>query len=173
MPLDHDTLLRFLLADRVKLIGFIRCIVRDDHLAEDVFQEVSMLVLGKSPEILDAQHFLAWVRRAARLEALSMLRRHKARTQPLDEAVLDALEADWAKLDRQPSLDLLEAVEHCMAKLTPRARAILELRHRDGLIGPKLAEALDQPLTTVYVTLSRAHRALGDCIRNRAGMEGA
>jgi RNA polymerase sigma-70 factor, ECF subfamily len=37
----------------------------------------------------------------------------------------------------------------------------------DGISGPRLAEVVDRKLNAVYVALSRIHRSLGDCIKQR------
>src|SRR5262245_10299064 len=41
MALDSDTRLRLLLVHRGRLVGYITSVVRDAHLAEDVFQSVA------------------------------------------------------------------------------------------------------------------------------------
>jgi RNA polymerase sigma factor (sigma-70 family) len=138
-----------------------------------VFQEVSILALGKSEQILDAHHLLAWVRQAARLTAMATLRKQRRRGLPLDDAVLDRLEEDWQRHDRLPSLALLEALDRCLAQLTPRARKILELRYTQNLVGRELAAALRQPVASVYVALTRAHRAMERCVRQRIEAEEA
>jgi len=63
MAIDQETLVVLLLRERIKLLAYIRAIVRDEHLAEDVFQETSALAVRKRAEIQDGQHFLAWMRR--------------------------------------------------------------------------------------------------------------
>jgi hypothetical protein len=81
MALDHDSCVSLLIREHVKLVGYVRAIVGDVHTAEDVLQQVAVLVLRKSNDIRDADHFLAWMRRAARLEALNAA--HKSKRQPL------------------------------------------------------------------------------------------
>ncbi len=81
MGLDQDTALRLLLDHRGMLLGYVNSIVRDQHLAEDVFQEVSLLVVRKHRGIPARESFPGWVRRAARLEALSALRRKRRARQ--------------------------------------------------------------------------------------------
>jgi DNA-directed RNA polymerase specialized sigma24 family protein len=87
-----------LLRERVKLLAYIRAIVRDNHLAEDVFQEVAVLAVRKRDEIRDRRHFLAWMRLAARNLALKLMRRQHQYLF-LDESLLDHLDEQWAEHD--------------------------------------------------------------------------
>jgi RNA polymerase sigma-70 factor (ECF subfamily) len=161
--LDHDTLLRLLLRNRGMLVGYITSIVRDPHLAEDVFQAVSLITVKKIGALEDEAQFPAWVRKIARLESLNAARKQRNAPQPLDEAVLDALEPAWNAADEEPEAQ--DALRRCVEKLTPRNRRLVELRYRDGVAGRKLAETLSQPLNTVYVALARIHRTLAECVK--------
>ena len=40
-----DALVRVLIRDRAKLLGYIWAILRDHHLADDVFQDVTVLAI--------------------------------------------------------------------------------------------------------------------------------
>ena len=54
MPVNEDTVVRTLLSHRLGLLAYIEAIVRDTHLAEDVFQDVSSLAFQKREQIDDA-----------------------------------------------------------------------------------------------------------------------
>jgi RNA polymerase sigma-70 factor (ECF subfamily) len=165
-PIDQELLVVLLLRERVKLLAYIRSIVRDDHLAEDIFQEVAVLAVRKRDEIRDGRHFLAWMRLSSRHLALKTLRERRHQLL-MDESLLDLLDEQWAEHDLASTADLVEALRHCMERLSPHARNLIKLRYAEGISGTRLAEVVDRSLNTVYVTLSRIHRSLGDCIRQR------
>jgi RNA polymerase sigma-70 factor (ECF subfamily) len=166
MMIDQESLMILLLRERVKLLAYIRAIVRDEHLAEDVYQDVAVLALRKREEINDQRHFLAWMRLTSRHRALKVLeqRRHQVL---LDESLLDLLDEQWVEHDERPSADLTEALRLCLERLTPRARNLIRLRYAEGISGERLAAGVDRSLNAVYVSLSRIHRSLGECIRRR------
>jgi RNA polymerase sigma-70 factor (ECF subfamily) len=164
MALEQERLLVVLLRERTRLLAYIRAIVRDAHLAEDVFQEAFALALRSREEISDEPHLLAWVRRAARFRAINVLRQRQRLV--FDEALLDQLEARWSELD-QPAADRVDALHHCIEELTPHSRELLRLRYGENIKGQALADQLRRNLNTVYVALSRIHRALAECIRRR------
>jgi RNA polymerase sigma-70 factor (ECF subfamily) len=167
MPLDPETVMRLLLDERVKLLAFVRAIVRDQHVAEDVFQNVSVAAIKKCAQIESHEHFVAWIRQAARYESLHELRRRDSAPVVLDINLLDLLEGSWAEIEDQNAADQAEALRKCLSSLSPYARKLITLRYSNGKSGQKLADALGRNLNTVYVALSRTHRALAECIRRR------
>jgi RNA polymerase sigma-70 factor, ECF subfamily len=164
--IDQESLMILLLRERVKLLAYIRAIVRDEHLAEDVYQDVAVLAIRKCEEIEDQRHFLAWMRLTSRHRALKILQQRR-RQVLLDESLLDRLDEQWVEHDQRSSADLTEALRQCLERLSPRARNLIRLRYAEGISGERLAADVDRSLNTVYVSLSRIHRSLGDCIRRR------
>lgn len=167
MAIAHDELVRHLLADRAKLLAYIWVIVRDEHAAEDVFQDVSMLALYKRDEIRDADHLMQWLRAVARNKSLHLLRDRRTAPGPLDDDVVEMMTPHFARHDQLDNLDVIDAIKHCKSKLTPNAQQIIEARYRDGLTGAALADRFQRSVNTVYQALTRAHRALAECIRMR------
>jgi RNA polymerase sigma-70 factor (ECF subfamily) len=172
MALEHDEVLRLLISGRVLLLAYIQAIVRDSHLAEDVLQEISVLAVRKCNEIVDESHFRAWIRRAARLESMNVLRRHQKLSTAMPEPVLEALEAHWDNFDDEWALDRVDALRHCVGKLTVNSQQLLRMRYHEGVSGVALADRLGKPVNTVYVALSRIHRTLADCVARRLAAQG-
>ena len=167
--MDGNSVVRALIRDRAKLLGYIWVIVRDHHVADDVFQDVTVLALEHAAQINDQEHLSRWSRKAARLKALEAVRRRGRTPLPLDDDVLEMIEGDWAAVDALavgPEVDFLRS---CLERLTPRARRILHLRYVEGLGGANLANHADVgiDLKSLYVALSRIHKALHDCITRK------
>jgi RNA polymerase sigma-70 factor, ECF subfamily len=171
MALQQDVVVQLLLKHRGKLVGSIRAMVADEHLAEDIFQEVSIAAVSKCDEIADIEHFGPWVRSAARLQALMALRNRNRLPRALSAEVLDALEQHWHRYDRQPDADLSDALRNCLDRLSPYAKQLVETRYTDGKCGNDLAAALRRSLNTVYVALTRVHHTLRDCLQQHFAEE--
>lgn len=165
MPIDEPTLIRALLRDRAKLHSFIWTIVHDSHLAEDVLQEVMVLVLQRRDRIEDEVHLPRWTRRAARLIAFATLRKTRSNPITLDQQVIDLLEQEWDKLDRTESSVAMEALRQCLGKLAPKAARLIQMRYGEGATSGEIAARLQQQANTVYVGLGRAHKALTECVK--------
>jgi RNA polymerase sigma-70 factor, ECF subfamily len=171
MALDHDTLVRLLIAEHDKLVAYTWQLVRDDHLVEEVLQEMALVAVQKTEQIVDAAHFLAWSRITCRQVAMSLIRKRGRRPVMLSNAVLDLLEGHWQQRDGLSSVDLLAALRKCVARLGPRARRIVEMRYVEGLRSGEIAKQLGVKAPTMYVTLMRIHRALSDCMKQEEGQD--
>jgi RNA polymerase sigma-70 factor, ECF subfamily len=171
MALDSPTVVRLLMADRSRLFSYIWAIVGDVHVAEDVFQEVSLLVIEKGGELVDQPELKVWLRRVARYKSMEALRRMKRRPVPLDEAVIEKLEPHWATYDNTAESDLIELLQQCTELLTPNARKLVVLRYVKGLRSGQIAQRLKRQVTTVRQAIARAHRSLYDCVRARLAVK--
>jgi RNA polymerase sigma-70 factor (ECF subfamily) len=155
---------------RGMLLGYILSIVRDFHLAEDIFQDASIVILRKGLLLKDDNDFPPWARKVVRLEALNARRKREKGPETLEPGVLDLLDQDWSK-NEGPEPTML-ALRECIEKLPPKARRLIELRYIEGIPGNALAERLNQPPNTVYVALSRIYQNLSVCVKNRLACEG-
>lgn len=165
--LDQETAVRGLLTQEPLLLGFIRAIVGSRQTAEDIFQDLMVLVMRKHAEIPNAEALPGWARRAARFLALKALEKRARERPTMDEELVDLLERTWSD-EGDPAPDpYLAALTACRDRLPDHARELLALRYEQGIPGEQIAARLGRPLNTVYVTISRLHRTLEACIRAR------
>ena len=166
-PLDQAGALRLLLANRAMLLGYINVITGDPTLTEDVFQEVSIVVMEKFPLVQDHDGFRPWARTIARFQSLKAVNKRRANPVILAGEVIDRLDQAWEEHDRDdPRASSVAALERCIAKLTPRAQELVQLRYHEDLSGQHIADRLRKPLNTIYVAISRIHRTLAECVRS-------
>jgi RNA polymerase sigma-70 factor (ECF subfamily) len=168
--MDSDRLLRLLLAHRGMLLGYILAIVRDFHLAEDVFQDASLTILKKGVVLEHDGDFPPWARKVVRFKGLNAVRKQNRSPELLEPGLLDLLEQEWGK-DEGPEQSLA-ALRECVAELPEKARRLIELRYVAGIPGIELAARLKQPPNTIYVALSRIYRTLSACVKRRLAYEG-
>ena len=107
---------------------------------------------------------MAWACGIARLKVLENFRQKK-RANVLSEAAISALAED------APSPQLLseiqDALEACLAKLTPKIRDLLWRRYSRRQSSDEMAKAAGMTSTAVRVALSKARVALRDCINSQ------
>lgn len=169
MAISPDELVQALIEERVKLMAYIRSIVPDYHLAEDVFQEISMLAVRKSDDIKDRSHLMGWLRLSARHRAINASKKNKRKCLPLDEELIVKLDQVWSDYDEKSLSEEGEALEQCINQLSASAKRLVYLRYSEGLTGEQLAKKLNRPTNSTYVTLSRIHSTLRRCVRDRLG----
>lgn len=144
MDADRNRVLKVLLADRVRLFSYIWAIVRDEHLAEDVFQDVSMLAMDKATDIEDPVNLRVWIRRAARHKALQAVQSRSREALVFSSDAMDQLDQAWDNEDVPGTAapdEAINALRHCLGKLTPNAQRIVKLRYTDSLTGKQLDES--------------------------------
>jgi RNA polymerase sigma-70 factor (ECF subfamily) len=175
-PVDGTAALRLLLINRGMLLGYINAITGDPTLSEDVFQEVSIVVLDKHAMLTSSEGFKPWARTIARFQALKAVARRRSGPVMLSGDIMDLLDTSWSALDEDSAAladqERLAALRSCLTRITPRARRLVEMRYFENLPGARIAELLGKPLNTIYVAISRIHRALGECVRGELQRQG-
>jgi RNA polymerase sigma-70 factor, ECF subfamily len=138
--------------------------------AEDLLQEVFLVVTRKAGDFKEGTNFFAWACTIARFKLLEMLRR-RARAQDLSEEVIEALCA----VDPQELFDdtRLTALQHCLDQLAPKARQMMYLRYYGEHSPSEIARLVSWTPNAVRVALSRARSVLQDCLERRLGREGS
>lgn len=169
--LRPDEIAAVLLAERLPLTAFVASVTRDFHLAEDIFQEVSVKAVATAAEFESYQHLLHWARLAGKNRAIDFLRARDGRYEGLSEEVLETLATEWpGKADVLP---MRGALSDCIEQVTPRNRELLRLRYFERRSCEEVASIQGRKIETVYQALSRLHKALGECIRTRLQQETA
>ena len=171
-PDQEHLLLRAVLGERLKLLAFLRSIVRRRDLAEDLFQDLCVLVLQKADQIPDLARLPAWLRTAARQLAMNALRKLGNRNLPLGEKVAELMEPHWRKMDPASGSSMGDALEACLAALSEPSRQLLKKRYTDGCSGEELSRQLGRPIGSLYTTFSRIHKKLAECILRRVPAAG-
>ena len=121
--MDEATITRTLINMRVHLLGYIRLIVCDSHLAEDIFQDVTVLAVRKAKEIENERHLVPWVQKAARFQSLKALRSRSRSPVQFTDATLDLLEQHWQTASASDDKNQMAALEICLQRLSPYAQA--------------------------------------------------
>lgn len=169
MAVSEEILMRVLLREQLSLLAFIRAFVRDQDVADDVFQEVSVQAVHDREKIESEEHLVRWLHQVARHRSLNAVRDRRKDQRMLAPDVLEKIEADWGAPESSSSAtqEALAALRQCMKRLTPFAQRLVNLRYVEGLAGAKLAEMINRSEGAVYMALSRVRRALGNCVREK------
>lgn len=165
--LDRDQIIRTLVTDRAKLLAYGWSIVRHDHAAEDLYQDVLIAAMDTPTDFVDALHLLKWSRVTMRNLARAHQRKDRKRASVLSGEVLDLIESHWEATDAIDAHEMSDALRQCLDTLTPNARRLIELRYAQDMTGTEVAAEVDRQPHTVYVALGRAYKQLGDCINGK------
>jgi RNA polymerase sigma-70 factor, ECF subfamily len=173
MGLEREQLIREFQRDRYLLLGYLRALVGDPSLAEDLFQDVSVIVLQKIDQFQADRDLQAWCRGIAR----NLVLRHRQEAARLrtfeDDRIVDLVDAAFAE---NPDRDLWDPrrqeLRRCLGSLAAPSRDLIQLRYESGLSLRSIAARLSRTEAAVQVALSRVRKWLADCIARRAAGEG-
>ncbi|HXG63211.1 MAG TPA: sigma-70 family RNA polymerase sigma factor [Planctomycetota bacterium] len=171
--MDSEGVVRLLTRERLMIQAFIRALVPDPHLAEDVFQEVFIVALRKHAEFREGSDFGAWVREIARRVSWAELR--KTGRRPLALAP-ETLESVGVLLEQEPEAweEHRGALKECVGLLPAESRRILTLRYLENAPLASIAAAVGRSTDGVKGVLKRLRQRLAECVsgRLREGLSG-
>jgi RNA polymerase sigma-70 factor (ECF subfamily) len=164
--LDQDQTLRLLARETRMIQAFIRAMVCDFHLAEDILQEVFVVALQKRDQFVVGTNFGAWVREIARRVSFAKIRKSGKGDLTLTPEVLDAIEDSF---DVDPDRWELErrALGACVGGLPEESRRILTLRYVEDTPITQIASAVKRSTDGVKGLLKRLRQRLADCVSAR------
>lgn len=164
---DKDGLIRSFQADRFRLIAYIRALTGDPDLTEEIFQEVSVVVLQKIEAFDPSRDLQAWCRGIARNLVLRERERSRRLRVFADDQILDLVDAAFEER-REEGVDTQRSLlKRCMGHLAQGSRELLELRYSAGLSLRAIAGRLERTEGAVQVALSRVRKWLADCVQKR------
>lgn len=160
----HDKFLRSFTASELAIRAYVRRLVPTRSDADDVMQEVSVVLWKKFGEFREDGDFRSWAFGVARYAALAW-RRDKARDRlVLDDDVVAKLAVET--VDHEAHLaKQREVLEKCMQRVKPRQRDLLIAAYQPNSRIQDVASGSGRTVPGFYQWLHRMRRMLLDCIR--------
>jgi RNA polymerase sigma-70 factor (ECF subfamily) len=164
-PSDRILMVQAVTRHQSMLQAYAYGIVRDFHMAEDVFQEVAVIVAERWESVPPGDGLVPWLRETTRRKALEALRKRRRAAPLLSEGVLEKLGDSFRPAG--PGHDLKDALAACLSKLEGPSRAILEARCGEGLAGEVIAQRFGKTIQSIYSVLKRARILLAQCVERK------
>jgi RNA polymerase sigma-70 factor (ECF subfamily) len=165
---DSNRFEKHYLGARDGLYAFVLSMIGNPSVAEDVCQDISVVLWRKFDSFEEGTSFPAWARQIALYEI------HNARRKIARAPVVVSLEADQAVIeafDRSDGQardeDRVEALYYCMETLSPSARELVTLRYFKSRSLKTIAARFKRTVDGVNSTLCKIRRVLESCIRKR------
>jgi len=170
---DVEHIVREFQKQRQPLLSYIRALTCDADKADDLIQDVSVIVLRKASAGERPENLPAWCRGIAR-NLLLRERRDNARLIYFNSEDWIAL-VDRAFEENQPQPDEdRSSLRKCIDKLGGSARELLDMRYTQALKLKDIARRMQRTELAVQVSLSRLRKSLRQCIERRgSAMESA
>jgi RNA polymerase sigma-70 factor, ECF subfamily len=138
------------------LYRYIRSIVTDETLAEDVLQEVFLLIYRKIGLLAEPAVFVPWCYRIASREAMRRVRTERGRMET-------ELTPDAGEQPHLPEVDLTQWIE----RAPPASRAVLALHYLEGFTLDEVAAIQDVHAGTVRSRLAYGLKVLREELKKQ------
>ncbi|MCP4247402.1 MAG: RNA polymerase sigma factor [bacterium] len=124
------------------LYRYLQRLIDDGHQADEVLQDVYLLIFRKLKFLREPRAYRAWVYRIATRQAMGHLRRtRRGGASPAGEALLEAAPAP--ETPDPPDPESLQQLRRRLDRLAPNTRAVLVLHYYEGLSIRQVADVLD------------------------------
>jgi len=154
--------LRHVLAARPAILAFLVSLLRDLHLAEEVFKDLCVAASQGKLEGVTDDH-LAPILKAARIRAMARLHAHATHAThlPSDELVDRIEQAVIEMTQPQPPWDQRrEALQKALRALPSTLRQIFDLHYGHRLTAAEMATRLGLDAKTIHQRMQQARMAL-------------
>ncbi len=147
--------------------SYVLSLVRDFHAAEDVLQQVAVVLVREFEKYDRGRPFLNWALGIARNVALKS-RRDSARgiSRLLETELLEQIQSGFEE-DVGAWTALRQSLQHCLQKQQARMLEVLRWRYAFDLKPQEVAGRMGVTSGAVRVMLHRARSMLRDCIQQR------
>lgn len=154
-----------------RLRGLVRCLLVRSSDVDDILQEINAVLWEKADDFQPDTDFWAWASQIARFKVVNQIRKYGRERLVFDDAILEQL-AEIAA-DKLEQLDRRrEALDHCLQRLPPPQRQLIDLRYAGGQTVESIAESIGRPAGSVRQTLYRIRTALQSCIEGQLASGG-
>jgi RNA polymerase sigma-70 factor (ECF subfamily) len=159
---------------RPMVLAYLRGLVADHNLAEDLAQETFLAAYQSLATFRVGGNFGAWLRGIARNKALMDRRTESRRRVVADSRIVAAMEEVYGVLDgphpRAETWSLrLAVLRECIGRLALGLRSAVERVYGQGQDLDEAASTLGMSYKAVAKRLSRARMLLRECMASRLG----
>lgn len=159
---------QFMLHQR-SLLAYVLSMVPNQQDAQDLLQDVFLIVSKKADTWAEGTNFFAWACAIVRYEVLHYVRAGKKRIMPLDDDVLEML---YLYDNSSSNLDTrIDRLTECLRRLSPRSRELIMMRYHASHLPEAIATELKRSVNSVRVALTRIKRTLRECIEQSIAAE--
>jgi RNA polymerase sigma-70 factor, ECF subfamily len=170
-PSRTDEFLELYAAGQRRIYAYIRAHVLSSADADDVLQDVTVVLWRKFEDYRPGSDFVRWACRVARLEVLAYHRHRRRALAIFSDEVVDAV-ADQVLELSETATARAESLDDCVQLLPPRDRELLKLRYQSSQSVRQIAQVVCRTESAVYKALQRIHEELFECVEDKLERSG-
>lgn len=153
------------------LMAYIRCLIRDPGLVEDVFQETLITAWRRFEDFDSTRTLGAWLRGIALNTARNATRKRAADRHLFSDEFVSQLEdvllSSRFSDDAEGWSERLAELKECLSRLPEASRELILRRYTHGENSSDIADTLKRSAVAIRKELQRTRRLLALCMENR------
>ncbi len=151
---------------RPMVLSYLRAVLCDEHLAEDLTQETFLVAHRKIDSFDTKRNFGAWLRGIARNKVLHDRRAAARRPLVVDSGVVEGMEQVYHLFDEAtgPWETRTRRVRHCVGRLNEKYRSTVVAVYGRGQTIRQAASRIGITFAAVAKRLSRARELIRECV---------
>lgn len=165
-PDRHAEFLRAFAAHEPAVRAYARRLVPTRSDADDVMQEVAVVLWEKFDEFREGGDFKAWACGIARYKALAWLRDKGRDRLVLDSDVVEMI-AEQSMASEPQLQQQREALETCLEKVAPAERELIARAYEPDAKIREVAQTSGRSVGGFYQWLYRVRQMLLDCVKRK------
>jgi RNA polymerase sigma-70 factor (ECF subfamily) len=164
---QHEFMKLFLNHQSV-VTGYLLACTGDLTKAEEIFQDVSLVLWEKFDTYDPSKSFKAWALGVARLEVLKSHQQFARSKEILSEDAVEKLAHAAAEVSENISA-VNKYLDICLEKIRNTMKNVIEMKYRQELSIANIAKKIGKKTGAVEMILVRARRFLRKCIDQHMG----
>ncbi|MBA4386460.1 MAG: hypothetical protein C0404_00680 [Verrucomicrobia bacterium] len=147
------------------IFNFVLAGVSDFHAAEDIVQNIGIVLWKKFDLYRPEMPFVRWALGVARLEVLQFHRRKgRSREDLVSEEIIDIVAASMER-ETDGLADESNALATCVDKLPQHHKDLIKMRYGEGAPIKDVAQQFGQTFAMANMSLVRIRKALLECVK--------
>lgn len=156
--------------NEASLIAYLRTMVRDPGLADDLFQETLITAWKRFEQYDQSMPLSPWLRGIALNLTRNAGRRQQRECLIFGDAIHLAVETSIQSIERIDGDDWIEkssALSKCLNELAPHSRELIRRRYEENMTAAAIAELTPSTASRVRKQLQRIREALAQCVAGK------
>lgn len=153
------------------LFAFIYSLVQHHSDAEDVYQQVALVLWQKFDTFEIGTNFPAWATKVAHNTARDFIRARRRNAITFSDEVLDIIAAAYVAKKTWTSAETADALASCLSKLSAKDRRFVERCYSPNHDFVSIAKEENRTVGAIYKAISRIRKSLHDCVRRTLSQE--
>ncbi len=153
------------------LFAFIYALVQHHADAEDIYQQVTIVLWEKFEQFELGTNFQAWAFKVAHLTALDFMKRRRRNAILFSNEVLEAIATTYNGQKSWGNERTTDALASCLGKLSDRDRDLVHRCYSDGSRFASIAKEENRSIDAIYQAISRIRKNLYLCVQKTLAKE--